>query len=313
MDSWDIDDFQPIRVDETQPADPVTSRDLAGDTQAVKPVARARRKRRKLRRALTKPVFLLLGLLALYFFFPWQSKFLVLGIDRVPEGTTQGRSDTMILVGIEPLSAQVNMLSIPRDLWVSIPNYGENRINTAHYFAEAEQPGSGPDAAMNTVKANFDVRVSRYIRIRLEGFAGVIDALGGITISLDAPAAGYPAGEHQLDGTQALAFVRDRTGDDFFRMAHAQLFITAMLKKLINPLSWFRLPAAAIALGQAMDTNVPVWWWPRLGLAAVRALPEKIETRTLDRTMVNGWTTSEGAQVLLPNWEAILPLVEEMF
>jgi len=317
MDSWDLDEFQPVKVGDTQPTKPVTSRDLAGDppevTQPIRPVARQRRRRRRIWRGVRKPLVTVLVLLAVYFFVPWQHQILVLGIDRVPEGTTQGRSDTMILTGIEPLSGRVNMLSIPRDLWVPIPGYGENRINTAHYFAEAAEKGSGPQAAMDVVESNFNVRVGYYARVRLEGFPAVIDALGGIDVTIEERVLEWGPGTHYLDGTQALAFVRDRTGDDFYRMAHGQVFVTALVKKLINPLTWIRIPGALVATAEAIDTNVPVWLWPRLGLAVVRALPGGFDTRTLDRTMVNSWVTADGAQVLLPNWEAILPLVDELF
>ncbi|WP_322805522.1 LCP family protein, partial [Thermanaerothrix sp.] len=69
---------------------------------------------------------------AAYFLTPFQTRILLMGIDRAPEGSMVARTDTIILVGIEPLQPRVRMLSIPRDLWVTIPGEGENRINTAH-------------------------------------------------------------------------------------------------------------------------------------------------------------------------------------
>ena len=300
MNDWELDDFQAIRLDETQPSK------ASQPAERTRPIAVRRRRRR--------PAWLLaLFLLTLYFFFPWRTNLLVLGIDRVPDGTTLGRSDTMLLTGIQPLTADLTMLSIPRDLWVTLDQYGENRINTAHYFAEAVVPGSGPAAAMMAVEDNFDVNVSYFLRVRLEGFAALIDALGGLEINLEAPAAGYPVGRHLLDGSQGLAFVRDRQGDDFFRMANGQVFIRSLASTLLKPQSWLRLPAAIGALSEALDSNIPLWLWPRLGLAALRAGPQGIEAYTLDRTMVNGWTTNAGAQVLLPNWAVINPFVDEIF
>ena len=318
-DSWKLDDFQPVPLDDTQPAKPARGpaplkrKPPPEPPRKQRPAARQRRRRRRVGRRLAKPMLTLVVLLLLYFLLPWQHRVLILGIDRVPEGTTLGRSDTMILTAIDPWPGEVKMLSIPRDLWVAIPGYGESRINAAHYFAEGDQPGSGPQAAIETVKSNFEGRVNSYVRIRLEGFAGVIDALGGISLELAEPAAGYEAGSHELDGTQALAFVRDRTGDDFFRMQNGQLFVQAMLRKLINPLTWLRIPAALVAVAETIDTDVPAWLWPRMGLALVRALPDGFETRSLDRTMVNPWTTVDGAQVLLPNWPVILTLTDELF
>jgi LCP family protein required for cell wall assembly len=269
----------------------------------------------KQRRFGCAPWMLWAGLLfAIYLLFPLRTNVLVLGADRAIEGTAISRSDTMILLGIQPLTGQVNMLSIPRDLWVPIPGYGENRINAAHAFGEAASPGRGPQLAVQAVATNLDVNVGYYLRVRLEGFAVVIDALGGIDITLESPAAGYPAGTHHLDGTQALAFVRNRDGDDFFRQQHGQLFIVALVKKMLNPISWLAIPGAIWQLAQAVDTNIPVWWWPRLVVGLVRAIAfDGVDAVVLPRTAVTPWLTEGGAQVLLPNWDQILPIVRQLF
>jgi LCP family protein required for cell wall assembly len=298
----------PLRSPEV--TQPITSRQLSGDTRPLLP----QRKPRRISGGCARAVIFAFIALAAYFFTPLPNNLLILGIDRTPEGTDLGRSDTIILVSARPLAGRMEMLSIPRDLWVPIPGYYESRINAAHAFGEGAAPGGGPQLALQTVRENFDVNVNRYLRIRLAGFADVIDALGGVDITLDAPASGYPAGTHHLDGTQALAFVRDRTGDDFFRMAHGQLFIVSMGKKMLNPLTWFRIPGALIALNRAVDTNLPFWLWPRVGFVFMRAiLFDGFDTRTLPREAVTPWLTVEGAQVLLPNWDLIRPLVREMF
>ncbi|MCW5875735.1 MAG: LCP family protein [Anaerolineales bacterium] len=257
--------------------------------------------------------WLLLLALLVYLLFPIRSNVLLLGIDRTPQGAV-GRSDTIMLLGIQPLTGQVNMLSIPRDLWVPIPGHGESRINSAHAWGETAAPGGGPRLAATTVSRNLGVHVGYTLRVRLEGFPAVIDALGGVEIDLSQPTAGYPSGRHQLNGTQALAFVRNRDGDDFFRQAQGQLFVVSLAKKLLNPLSWPRIPGMLLALSQAVDTNIPFWAWPRLGFAMARAvLFDGIHAVVLPRTAVTPWVTAQGAQVLLPNWDVILPVVREMY
>ena len=239
---------------------------------------------------------------------------LLLGLDRAPEGSDASRTDTMILMAVNPLQPRVTMLSIPRDLWVSIPNVGENRINTAHFFAEAADPGSGPRAALDTVRQNFGVPTRYYVRVRFDGFVEIINAMGGVTITLEQPTGLLEAGTHQLDGTQALAFVRDRSGaDDFFRMAHAQILLKAAVQKWLNPLTWVRLPAVAAALSRSLDTNLPFWQWPRMAVALARSLLGGLDARTLPREAVTPFITNEGAAVLLPNWDLIRPLVDELF
>jgi LCP family protein required for cell wall assembly len=249
-----------------------------------------------------------------YFLVPFRTNFLVIGIDRAPEGSALGRTDTNILVTVKPLGPYIGVLSIPRDLWVTIPGVGENRINTAHFFAEGQNPGSGPAATMETIQVNFGVPVQYYVRINFDGIVDIVDALGGVDVELEQPMGGLPAGSHHINGEQALAFVRDREGgDDFFRMEQGQFFISQILKQLIQPASWPRFPATISALNDSLDTNLPVLVWPRIAFALLRAGPEKIDYNIIDRNYVTPTTTSEGAQVLIPDWSLISPLVTEIF
>ncbi len=239
---------------------------------------------------------------------------MLLGIDRSPTGTNLGRSDTMILTTVVPPQPYVGMLSIPRDLWVNIPGNGDNRINTAHFFAEAEMAGSGPAAAVRTVHENFGVDVDAYVRFNFEGLISVVDALGGVSIELETSTGGLSPGIHVLDGESALAFVRDREGsDDFFRMAHGQIFIKALLRKMSNPLGWPLLPGAFLSLINHVDTDLSPWVWPRLLVAVLRSGPGGIDALTISREMVQGFTTAEGAQVLAPDWSRINPVLFAMF
>jgi LCP family protein required for cell wall assembly len=259
--------------------------------------------------------FFLITVVAAYFLAPVRTRFLVLGIDRVPDGTALGRSDTMMLVSVDPLWPTLKLLSIPRDLWVTIPGVGENRINTAHFFAEANQAGSGPLAAVRTVDENFDLPVRYYLRVRFDAFQRIVDALGGVTLNLAQDTGGLPAGSHHLDGAQALAFARDRKGaDDFFRMEHGQLLVRAVATEALSPRAWSRMPAVAQAVFASVDTNLPIWQWPRLGLAFLRAgLSDRFESYTIRREMTTPHITEGGANVLLPNWALINPYVQEIF
>jgi len=133
-----------------------------------------------------------------------------------------------------------------------------------------------------------------------------VDSLGGMTLSLSQPMSVYPPGDYQLDGTQALAFVRSRSdGDDFFRMAQGQVFIRAFIRRLLNPSVWPRLPQFLAALPKAVDTNIPLWLWPRLGLSLARAALTGFESLALDRSMAVPAVTADGAQILLPDWALI--------
>jgi polyisoprenyl-teichoic acid--peptidoglycan teichoic acid transferase len=287
--------------------------------------AAERRRRRQQRRPLHIPwrgcllalIPLLLALLAgaAYLLWPTPATLLIFGIDYTDPSTYAARSDSILLMRFTPLPAQVRLLSIPRDLWVSIPGQGENRINTAHFLAESQRPGSGPAALRATIEQNFGVRTNYYLRFRFESFRDIIDALGGVDIVLSEPAAGYPAGRVHLTGRKALAFVRDRSSatSDFGRMSHGQLMFKTILRNLMNPLKWLRLPAATRIFFQAVNTDVPLWQWPRLAFTLLRLGPGGVESNIIDSNMVTPTTTDLGAMVLAPNWTLIRPLVSKLF
>lgn len=256
----------------------------------------------------------LLVLVLIYFLAPVRTNLLVLGTDRT-EGMNIGRSDTILLMSIVPLKPYVSMLSIPRDLWVVLPGIGEDRINTAHFYAEANQAGSGPKATLETIRANFGVQVNRYLSINFDGFVEMIDAVGGVDIELAQAEGGLPAGNHHLDAGQALAFVRERySSDDFFRMRHGQIVVQSAIAKMAKPANWWRWPGVIKALSRAVQTNLPIYEWPRLGVALLRAaLSNTIDSHVIDRDYVTPYTTAQGANILLPNWDAIHPLVVDLF
>jgi anionic cell wall polymer biosynthesis LytR-Cps2A-Psr (LCP) family protein len=148
----------------------------------------------------------------------------------------------------------------------------------------------------------------------MSGLVDFVDALGGVDITLETPLGGLPAGSYHLDGVQALAFVRERySADDFSRMRQGQILILASFRRAMQPENWRNLPGALWALSNVVETNIPVWQWPRLGFAFLRAILFGIDSRTITRDMVTPFQTSGGAQVLAPKWEAIKPLLLEMF
>ena len=288
-----------------------------GDTQPSRRrtlTARQRRDRRRRHRSPLRSCLwgLLLGLALValgYLVFPGRSTVLILGIDRTPEGNVVGRSDTIILMDVQTLNAEVRTLSIPRDLWVVVPYWGEYRINTAHFLGEGNQAGEGPTLAMATIQQNFGVHSDYYLRIQLEEFPAVIDALGGVRITLPYKMGGLSKGAHKLNGDEALAFVRDRSGtDDFQRMGQGQLFAKALVKNLANPLKWPRIPFFLNAVSKVVDTDIPTREWPRLGFALLRAaVSGNMHSTGINRDLTSSWVTADGQMVLLPDWGQIVP------
>jgi len=244
---------------------------------------------------------------------------LVLGTDRRPGETGPVRSDTLLLVAIRPETPKVALLSIPRDLYLDIPGYGQNRVNTALFFG-------GPALAKQTIAANFGVPVDRWVQVDFSGFRALVDAAGGVDIDVPRrivdnayPTENYgtmrieiPAGHQHMDGETALRYVRTRhDASDFERAARQQQVVLALAKRLLEPSAWPRWPQVAIAFNQAVETDVRPWDVLLIMPALVRVGPDGIRHYVISEEMTTPFTTRDGAQVLLPRWERIRPLVQE--
>jgi LCP family protein required for cell wall assembly len=259
---------------------------------------------------------------------PPRTNILVLGLDSRPSEGDVTRSDTMLLVTIDPADLYVGMLSIPRDLYVVVPGYGEQRINAAHVMGENATPGSGPALAAQTIEHNFGVPVHRTVRLNFEGFLAIVDAAGGVTI--DVPEAftdyEYPtpdygtmvvtfeAGEQQMDGERALQYARIRHGSsDFERAARQQQVIAALVRQLLWPGNWWRWPGVYRAFQQHVESNLTILDMAVMVPTIVWVGPDGIDRQVIDRSMASGRTTSQGASVLEPDWASIQPVLDEMF
>ncbi|MBT7818181.1 MAG: hypothetical protein HN672_02390, partial [Chloroflexi bacterium] len=125
---------------------------------------------------------------------PWNGNdrvtLLLLGLDYrdVSSGETASRSDTMILLTIDPISKEAGMLSVPRDLWANIPGFNPGKINTAYYLGDIYKlPGGGPKLAIDTIEQTIGVPIDYYAQIDFSTFERFIDLIGGITIDVKTP------------------------------------------------------------------------------------------------------------------------------
>ncbi len=267
----------------------------------------------------------------------WQKKervnILLLGIDEREGQYGPWRTDTMIVLTLDPEGKTAGMLSIPRDLWVPIPGYGENRINTAHYTGDLKKhPGGGPALAIKTVQYNFGIPIHYYIRVNFSGFIKAIDTIGGIDIYVEKEiydpqypdnAYGYdplyiPAGSHHMDGELALKYARTRhTGSDFDRLRRQQQVILAVRDKVLRlgmlPQLLPKLPELLKTVGDAVQTDLQLDEMVNLAQLASQIDNEHIKTAVIDSSMTVDTTTPNGAQVLIPLREEIRAVVDEIF
>jgi len=261
---------------------------------------------------------------------------LVMGIDQREHEQGPWRTDTMLVLTIDPVTMSGGMLSIPRDLWVPIPPYEEGRINQAHYLGEIyDYPGGGPALAAKTVQYNLGVSIHHYVRVNFTAFEQMVDLIGGIDVyveeEIDDPtypdeAYGYdplyiPAGEQHLDGEMALKYARTRhtAGGDFDRARRQQQVLLAIFERVTQldllPQLAPRMPELWRTLQDAVVTD------PDLTLDKVIALArlasevdaENIHYGVIDERYTQFWTTADGQQVLIPLRDRVRELRDYIF
>ncbi len=179
----------------------------------------------------------------------------VLVLGRGGEGHSGANlTDTIMMVMIRPKEKRVAMLSIPRDLWVNTPKYGESKINAV--FSEAKNSGKSDEAAIDLVKQHVEditgFKPNYYALIDFEGMREMVDAIGGIDVNVDTEfndtlhKIHYKKGGNHFDGEQAVMYSRARYADsgegtDFQRADRQQDIIMAIKDKamtsevLLNP------------------------------------------------------------------------------
>jgi LCP family protein required for cell wall assembly len=257
---------------------------------------------------------------------------LVMGIDRRPGEAFISRTDTMMLVSLDPKSNSVSMLSIPRDLYVAIPGRGRDRINTAFVYGSAgNNPAGGAALAMQTVEYNLGVPINHYIAVDFGAFIGAVDAIGGIHVNVpyDINDPTYPdmnygydplyisAGRHHFDGAMALKYARTRKQDnDFYRARRQQQVILAARSQVLSlGLSGFvqRAPILYQQFSDGVRTDLSLEQVIRLAQAASEVPSENIRSEVLDYNHVNSHTTEAGASVLIMINSRVAPLIQSLF
>ena len=246
---------------------------------------------------------------------------LVLGVDQRPGESGPWRTDTMMVASVDPESKSAGMLSIPRDLWVELPGYGLDRINTAYVYGDLNQvPGGGPALAKKTVQYNLGEPIHYYLRVNFAAFQQVIDLIDGVDVYVEReindplyPDMNYgydplriPTGWQHMDGTLALKYARTRHGSsDFERMRRQQQVMLAVRDKVTNlsllPKLLPRARDLAKTLGNSIQTDLTLDQLLRLAQLGSEIERARIRTASIDETMTSSWTTPQGAMVLVPD------------
>ncbi|NJN44006.1 MAG: LCP family protein [Anaerolineae bacterium] len=222
------------------------------------------------------------------------------------------------------------MLSIPRDLFVSIPGFDPDRINTAYRFGETyELPGGGPSLAVATVEQLLGAKIDFYAEVDFTTFERMIDEIGGLKIEITEPIEVDPIGERPprvlqpgvvtLPGEMALAYARSRKseGGDFDRARRQQQVILAIRDRILSfdliPILVTKAPILYGELASGVDTNMTLEQAIQLGLLAKDVSLDNIRKGIIGEEHIVFFTTPEGDQVLKPRPDAIRELRDFVF
>lgn len=250
---------------------------------------------------------------------------LLIGSDKRPNAVDY-RTDTLVIVSVNRTTGTVSLLSLPRDLYVYIPDYGYDRINTASLWGDLYKlNGGGVATLIATLRYNLGLRIDRYAQVNFEGFKTIVDQLGGIEIAVDCPITDYrlreganpnvlanyrlftlQPGVHRMDGAFVLWYVRSRNGtSDFDRNRRQQVVLRAMFQALRERGHLEQLPKLWDELTKVVKTDLTLS--DLLSVLPIVLSLENLTVRSyfISSQQVTSWQTPQGAAVLVPNREAI--------
>lgn len=253
--------------------------------------------------------------------------FLVIGLDRRADGTGPALADTLVVVVLDESSQHVGLVSIPRDLYVDIPDGGTDRINTVYQVAKRTK--REPLALLSRVVADtLELPIEHALALDLGVFERAVDAVGGVEVNVpcairdnfvDARAEGgrrvldLDAGQRHLDGVTAAMYVRSRHGRSDFSRARRQQAVLLGVQHTLSGLGVLELPELWSAFESSVETDMRRIQLLALGRRALGLDATHLHGLVIGHEHVRGFRTTEGKAVLLPNYEAIDASLASLF
>ncbi len=228
-----------------------------------------------------------------------------------------GRTDTIMVLAIDAPNSRASLISFPRDMYLPIPGVGYSRINTAYAYGEERKPGGGLPLLMSTIERNFGIPIERYARIDFSGFQDVVDALGGVDVTVDCPLYDeliyryfqvytLEPGTYHMNGEQALYYARSRkTTSDFDRARRQQRVLLAIRKRVLDGNLLPRIPALWLAMRDIVDTNLGPADIADLAKLGATLEGKDLYGMVIRYPLVDDWVTPQGGMVQLPDLPAI--------
>lgn len=257
--------------------------------------------------------------------------FLLIGSDK--RFGNSFRTDTMVVAILRPNEGQVSLISIPRDLWVSIPGNENNRINTAYQFGEnGGYPGGGPALLKDTIQYNLGLRIDHTAMVDFDGFRQIVDTLGGVDVPVSCPYTDWhlidPSYDPELesnwslytvnpgvihmDGDLALWYARSRQkSSDFDRGRRQQEVLRAIFTQALQTGTLARIPELYNNFKDTVTTDLGLGDLLQLSLYAPKMTNADIRSYYIRPPYVSSWITDGGAYVLLPDQDLLPQLLSQ--
>lgn len=253
--------------------------------------------------------------------------FLIIGLDRRPDGTGPALADTLVVVVLDERSEHVGLISVPRDLYVDIPESGTDRINTVYQVAKRTQ--REPLALMSRVVGDtLKLPIEHALALDLGVFERAVDAVGGVDVDvpcairdnfIDTRAEGgrrvldLDPGEQHLDGATAAMYVRSRHGRSDFHRARRQQAVLLGVQHALAGVGVLKLPDLWSAFESSVESDLRRFQLLALARRALSLDASHLHGVVIGHEHVQGLRTPEGKSVLLPNYEAIDATLTKLF
>jgi polyisoprenyl-teichoic acid--peptidoglycan teichoic acid transferase len=244
---------------------------------------------------------------------PDQINILLLGSDQRP-WDSHFRTDTIMLLTLNPSQGSVSLTSFPRDLYINIPGAGMDRINTAW-------GRGGFNKLAETFQYNFGVKPEHYVLINFSSFKQVIDSLGGLDVNVGQTVSDYrngyyytiQAGPQNMDADTVLWYVRTRkTTNDFARARRQQEILMAVFEKMLSLNVLRRIPEFYAIYKDNVTTDLGLTnLVPLFPLAAQLTDTSRIHHYFIGPNQVSDWITPGGGMVLLPQKDAVMNVIRK--
>lgn len=266
---------------------------------------------------------------------PWDGmsriNLLLMGLDyRDWEANEVPRTDTMIVFTLDPVSNTAGIVTIPRDLWVNIPDHGYSKINTAYRYGELEKlPGGGPGLAARTVEEFLGIPIHFYAQIDFNAFIKFIDHIGGVKVTIKEEivvdrlgkwnTVTLPPGDITLPGDYALAYARMRytANDDFDRSSRQMQIIMGIIDRITQfdllPGLVAKSPEIYADLSEGIHTNLQLDQAISLALKFMQIPRANIKQVAISTEHVSYGKSPEGWDILKPITDKIRLLRDEVF